>query len=138
DVRDPGNLGAIIRLCDWFGISDLVCSHETVDCFNPKVIQATMGSITRVNVTYVDLPSVLSETNVPIFGTFMDGANVYNKALAKKVILVSGNEANGTSNVITELVTEKLATTRSGDIQATESINVATAAAILPSEFRRC
>lgn len=137
DVRDPGNLGTIIRLCDWFGINDLVCSHETVDCFNPKVIQATMGSITRVNVTYVDLPSFLSETNVPIFGTFMDGENVYNKTLPKKGILVLGNEANGISNVITELVTEKLAIPRFGNIQATESLNVATATAILLSEFRR-
>lgn len=137
DVRDPGNLGTIIRLCDWFGISDLVCSHETVDCFNPKVIQATMGSITRVNVTYVDLPSFLSETNVPIFGTFMDGENVYNKTLPKKGILVLGNEANGISNEITELVTEKLAIPRFGNIQATESLNVATATAILLSEFRR-
>lgn len=137
DVRDPGNLGTIIRLCDWFGIKDLVCSNETVDCFNPKVIQATMGSITRVNVTYGDLSTIIKETDVPIFGTFMDGENVYNKILPKKGILVLGNEANGISNEITKLVTEKLAIPRFGNIRATESLNVATATAILLSEFRR-
>src|SRR5210317_1466192 len=76
-VRDPGNLGTIIRLCDWFGITDLVCSKETVDCFNPKVIQATMGSIIRVNISYEDLEVFLKETKLPIFGAFMEGKNVY-------------------------------------------------------------
>src|SRR5690606_30711831 len=97
DIRDPGNLGTIIRLCDWFGIKDLVCSQETVDCFNPKVIQATMGSITRVNVTYVDLPAFLKGIDLTIFGTFMDGGNMYEKKLPKKGVLVLGNEANGIS-----------------------------------------
>ncbi|OYX27489.1 MAG: RNA methyltransferase [Flavobacteriales bacterium 32-35-8] len=137
DIRDPGNLGTIIRLCDWFGIKDLVCSNETVDCFNPKVVQATMGSISRVNITYVDLPSFLKKVEVPIFGTFMDGENVYNKSLPKNGILVLGNEANGISKAIEVIVKEKIAIPRFGNIQATESLNVATATAILLSEFSR-
>ncbi|PKQ43773.1 TrmH family RNA methyltransferase [Confluentibacter flavum] len=137
DIRDPGNLGTIIRLCDWFGVKDLVCSNETVDCFNPKVIQATMGSITRVNITYVDLPAFLKNVDVPIFGTFMDGENVYNKSLPKKGVLVLGNEANGISKDIEVLIKEKIAIPRFGNIQAAESLNVATATAILLSEFRR-
>lgn len=137
DIRDPGNLGTIIRLCDWFGIKDLVCSNETVDCFNPKVVQATMGSISRVNITYVDLPSFLKEVEVSIFGTFMDGENVYNKSLPKNGVLILGNEANGISKDIEEIIKEKIAIPRFGNIQATESLNVATATAILLSEFRR-
>ncbi|WP_111308599.1 TrmH family RNA methyltransferase [Confluentibacter sediminis] len=137
DVRDPGNLGTIIRLCDWFGVKDLVCSNETVDCFNPKVIQSTMGSITRVNINYIDLPMFLKEVDIPVFGTFMDGENVYNVSLPKKGVLVLGNEANGISKEIESLVKEKLAIPRFGKIQATESLNVATATAILLSEFRR-
>ena len=137
DVRDPGNLGTIIRLCDWFGVKDLVCSNETVDCFNPKVIQSTMGSITRVNINYFDLPTFLKEVDTPIFGTFMDGGNVYNISLPKKGVLVLGNEANGISKEIEFLVKEKLTIPRFGNIQAAESLNVATATAILLSEFRR-
>jgi len=76
-IRDPGNLGTIIRLCDWFGVKQLVCSETTVDCYNPKVVQATMGSLTRVNVLYTNLSTYLSETNLPVFGAFMDGENVY-------------------------------------------------------------
>ena len=137
DVRDPGNLGTIIRLCDWFGIKELVCSKATVDCFNPKVIQATMGSITRVNITYVDLLAFIYETELPVFGAFMDGENVYTKTLPKEGVLVMGNEANGVSKVIEDLVSNKISIPRFGDLQATESLNVATATAILLSEFRR-
>lgn len=137
DIRDPGNLGTIIRLCDWFGIKDLVCSMETVDCFNPKVIQATMGSITRVNMTYLDLPTFLKKNDLTVFGTFMDGDNVYEKNLPKKGVLVLGNEANGISKEIHALVNEKIAIPRFGNLQATESLNVATATAILLSEFRK-
>ncbi|MBU3822042.1 RNA methyltransferase [Flavobacteriaceae bacterium XHP0103] len=137
DVRDPGNLGTIIRLCDWFGINNLICSLETVDCFNPKVIQATMGSITRVNINYVDLPTFLKDSKSPVFGAFMDGENVYNKNLPTKGVLVMGNEANGISKNTEALVTEKIAIPRFGAIQATESLNVATATAILLSEFKR-
>ena len=137
DVRDPGNLGTIIRLCDWFGIRNLICSHETVDCFNPKVIQATMGSISRVNVTYLDLPDFLKQTDLPVFGTFMDGQSVYSCKLAKQGILIMGNEANGISSNVEQYVSRKLSIPRFGSLQATESLNVATATAIFLSEFKR-
>ncbi len=137
DVRDPGNLGTIIRLCDWFGVKHLVCSQATVDCYNPKVIQATMGSLTRVNVVYTDLKKYLSETNLPIYGAFMDGSNVYKTNLPATGILVMGNEANGVSEEISNLITEKISIPRFGEIQQTESLNVAMATGILLSEFRR-
>lgn len=137
DVRDPGNLGTIIRLCDWFGVTDLVCSYETVDCFNPKVIQATMGSISRVNITYLNLSEFLKENRLLSFGTFMDGASIYSKTLPKKGVLILGNEANGISEEIEKLVTEKLSIPRFGNLRATESLNVATATAIFLSEFKR-
>lgn len=136
DVRDPGNLGTIIRLCDWFGIADLVCSNATVDCYNPKVIQATMGSITRVNISYVDLESFLKEKQQPVFGAFMDGDNVYKETLLTDGILVMGNEANGISPNIETLITQKISIPRFGSLKATESLNVATATAILLSEFK--
>lgn len=136
-IGDPGNLGTIIRLCDWFGIKELVCSKETVDCYNPKVIQATMGSIARVNISYVDLNDFLKRTSLPIFGAYMDGENVYNMELPKKGILVMGNEAHGVSKTVENLINKKIAIPRFGDIQATESLNVATATAILLSEFSR-
>ncbi|WP_372757327.1 TrmH family RNA methyltransferase [Mariniflexile sp.] len=137
DVRDPGNLGTIIRLCDWFGVKELVCSKETVDCFNPKVIQSTMGSITRVNVSYVDLIDFIKTNKLPVFGAFMEGEAVYNKQLPEEGILIMGNEANGVSKEVEATVTEKISIPRFGDLQATESLNVATATAILLSEFRR-
>jgi TrmH family RNA methyltransferase len=137
NVRDPGNLGTIIRLCDWFGITDLICNLETVDCFNPKVIQATMGSITRVNISYLDLPEYLKHSDLEIFGAFMDGENIYKKQKPNKGILVLGNEANGISKDIENLITSKISIPRFGELQSTESLNVATATAILLSEFRR-
>jgi RNA methyltransferase, TrmH family len=137
DVRDPGNLGTIIRLCDWFGIKSLVCSNATTDCFNPKVIQATMGSITRVNINYVDLINFLNETKMPIYGAFMEGENVYQTNLKDEGILVMGNEANGISESIEAIITNKISIPRFGDLQAAESLNVATATSILLSEFKR-
>lgn len=136
-VRDPGNLGTIIRLCDWFGIQHLVCSDTTVDCFNPKVVQATMGSLTRVNISYVDLEAFLKSSKLPSFGAFMDGDNVYKETLPQNGILILGNEANGISETIEALVTHKISIPRFGNLQATESLNVATATAILLSEFCR-
>lgn len=136
-VNDPGNLGTIIRLCDWFGVKQLLCSPETVDVYNPKVVQATMGSIARVNVSYVDLTDFISKTALPVFGTFMDGANVYNEKLPSEGILVLGNEANGISPALETIIKNKISIPRFGDIQQTESLNVATAAAIFLSEFRR-
>ena len=137
DIRDPGNLGTIIRLCDWFGIETLLCSDETVDVYNPKVVQATMGSISRVNVVYTSLEKVLKVTSLPILGTFMDGENIYKKELPKEGIIVMGNEANGISPEIENLVTQKIAIPRFGKLQQTESLNVATATAIILSEFKR-
>ncbi len=137
NIRDPGNLGTIIRLCDWFGIKTLFCTEETVDIYNPKVVQATMGSIGRVNVVYGDLDILLSETKLPIFGTFMDGENIYKANLPNEGIIVMGNEANGISKTIEKLVSDRLAIPRFGDLQATESLNVATATAIILSEFKR-
>jgi TrmH family RNA methyltransferase len=137
DIRDPGNLGTIIRLCDWFGIEQLVCSEQTVDVFNPKVVQATMGSISRVNITYLDLSKFLQKTQLPVFGTFMEGNNVYKEKLPSSGILVLGNEANGISPEVENCITHKLSIPRFGNLQLTESLNVATATAIFLSEFRR-
>jgi len=136
-VRDPGNLGTIIRLCDWFGVQQLICSEDTADCYNPKVVQATMGSLARVQVHHVSLPEYLEKINLPIFGGFMDGKNVYSEKLPKDGILVMGNEANGISNEIIQKITHKITIPRFGKIQKTESLNVASATAILLSEFRR-
>ena len=137
DVRDPGNLGTIIRLCDWFGIETLFCSEESVDIYNPKVVQATMGSISRVNVVYGDLEFFLKESSLPVFGTFMDGNNIYQEKLPKEGIIVMGNEANGISPSVEKLVSQRIAIPRFGNLQLTESLNVATATAIILSEFKR-
>ena len=136
-INDPGNLGTIIRLCDWFGIEQLVCSNETVDCFNSKVVQASMGSLTRVAVSYLDLKKYLQNASVPIFVADMDGLDVYKTKLPDSALLVLGNEANGISDEIKQLVTTKITIPRFGAFQQTESLNVATASAILLSEFRR-
>ncbi len=136
-VRDPGNLGTIIRLCDWFGVEHLVCSEETVDCYNPKVVQATMGSLTRVNIHYMELETFLKTADVPKFGAFMEGDTVYNHILPSQGILVMGNEANGISPQIEALIDKKISIPRFGKLQNTESLNVATATAILLSEFTR-
>ncbi len=137
DVRDPGNLGTIIRLCDWFGVKDLVCSQQTVDCYNPKVLQATMGSITRVNISYVDLNVFLKEATLPIYGAFMDGTTVYEATLPEQGILIMGNEANGISSSLETVINKRISIPRFGPVKATESLNVATATAVLLSEFRR-
>ncbi|MEY4432399.1 MAG: rRNA (guanosine-2-O-)-methyltransferase RlmB [Bacteroidota bacterium] len=137
DIRDPGNLGTILRLCDWFGIQQLVCSKETVDLYNPKVVQATMGSIARVNVSYVDLNDFLANTSLPVFGTFMDGNNIYKTSLPHEGIIVMGNEANGISNEVEAIIKNRVTIPRFGAIQKTESLNVATATAIVLSEFSR-
>jgi TrmH family RNA methyltransferase len=136
-INDPGNLGTIIRLCDWFGITQLICSKETVDCFNQKVVQSTMGSLSRVSINYVDLKSYLEETNLPTFIADMDGVNVYKTKLPKEGVLVMGNEANGVSDEIGKIIKNKISIPRFGDSQETESLNVATATAIFLSEFRR-
>ena len=137
DVNDPGNLGTIIRLCDWFGVSKLVCSLNTVDCYNQKVVQASMGSLSRVSMVYQDLISFLKECELPTFIADMDGENVYTTQLPEEGVLIMGNEANGVSNQIRNIIDRKVAIPRFGTIQQTESLNVATATAILLSEFKR-
>jgi TrmH family RNA methyltransferase len=125
-------------LCDWFGIKHIICTNETVDVYNPKVVQATMGSIARVNLVYGDLPSLIqAESDIAVYGTFMDGDNIYEKTVSNKGIIVMGNEANGISSTIENLVTERIALPRYGNLQQTESLNVAMAASIVLSEFRR-
>jgi RNA methyltransferase, TrmH family len=137
DIRDPGNLGTILRLCDWFGIQQLICSKETVDVFNPKVVQATMGSIARVNVTYVDLYDYIANSKLAVFGTFMEGENIYTSNLPQDGIIVMGNEANGIASDLEKIIKHRLTIPRFGTLQKTESLNVATATAIVLSEFRR-
>ena len=136
-INDPGNLGTIIRLCDWFGITQLVCSKDTVDCYNQKVVQASMGSLTRVSIHYTDLENYITKSNLDTFIADMDGQNVYKTKLPKEGILIMGNEANGVSEEIKSLLQYKISIPRFGETQETESLNVATATAILLSEFKR-
>jgi TrmH family RNA methyltransferase len=139
-VQDPGNLGTIIRLADWFGIDTVLCSNETVDAYSPKVVQSCMGAISRVKIVYCDLQKTLNEYNkiIPVYGTFMGGSNIYNEKLVSKAIIVMGNEGNGISPDIEKLITDRIhipsfATNRS----TVESLNVAMATSIVCSEFRR-
>ncbi|MCH9661130.1 MAG: RNA methyltransferase [Bacteroidetes bacterium] len=136
-VRDPGNLGTIIRLCDWFGVHQLVCSLDTVDCFNPKVVQATMGSIARVQISYTDILRYIKEAELPVYAAVMDGTSVYEASLKSDAILVMGNEANGISQPIQKLIEEKVTIPYFGNPDTAESLNVATATGILLNEFRR-
>ncbi len=137
-IQDPGNLGTMIRLADWFGIQNIICSEDTVDVYNPKVIQASMGSLTRVHVLSENLSYFLSNYKNPIYGTFMDGENIYSFSNLSKIgAIVMGNEANGISKEIEKLVTHRISIPRFGNLQITESLNVATASAIIMSEFLR-
>ncbi|MFD1293356.1 TrmH family RNA methyltransferase [Lutibacter holmesii] len=137
EINDPGNLGTIIRLCDWFGIDQLICSTNTVDCYNSKVVMASMGSLTRVSILYTNLSDYLKESVLPKYATLMDGENVYKSKLPKQAILVMGNEANGISDAVLKELDTAVSIPRFGSVQATESLNVATATAILLSEFKR-
>ena len=136
-VNDPGNLGTIIRLCDWFGIEHLLCSKETVDCFNSKVVQASMGSLPRVSIHYVDLIPTFQKLQKPVFIADMDGENIYTSVLPSEGILVLGNEANGVSIAIKNAADRVISIPRFGSLKETESLNVATATAVLLSEFKR-
>ncbi|WP_438967104.1 TrmH family RNA methyltransferase [Flavobacterium sp.] len=137
DIRDPGNMGTIIRLADWFGVLQIVCSNETVDVYNPKVVQSTMGSLARVNVVYLNLNDYLKTCNLPVYGTLLEGENIYSEKLNRNAVVVLGNESNGISATIQELITQKITIPRFGTLQETESLNVATATAIVLSEFCR-
>lgn len=134
DIRDPGNLGTIIRMADWFGIQQIVCSKETVDLYNPKVIQSTMGSFIRVQINYTDLEEFFETYSHPILGTFMDGENLYKTKLPEKAVLLMGNEANGISEKLESFVTQRLSIPRMGKLQQTESLNVAMATSIILGE----
>ncbi|MFV0592889.1 MAG: TrmH family RNA methyltransferase [Draconibacterium sp.] len=140
-IQDPGNLGTILRICDWFGIKNIFCSPATVDPFNPKVIQASMGSFARVSMTECSFESfkrVAQSSNATIYGAFMEGANIYTQDLAQKSVLVMGNEGNGISDKIKDAVDKKISIPNfSGSSQKAESLNVAVATAILCSEFKR-
>ena len=133
DINDPGNLGTIIRICDWFGVKQIVCSENTVDIYNPKVVQATMGSLFRVNVLYVNLVKYLVTVNTPIYGSYMKGENIKNTNSERNSHLVMGNEANGISPEVSKFITDKVAIKNIGG--TTESLNVAVATSILLHEF---
>jgi TrmH family RNA methyltransferase len=139
-VQDPGNFGTIIRIADWFGIDHIVCSPETVDAFSPKVVQATMGALASVNVLYTPLADFLTQisASTPVYGTFMEGNNIYTENLTNNGIIVLGNEGNGISPEIEQFITQKLLIPDFSDGRKnTESLNVAMAGAIVCSEFRR-
>ena len=137
-IQDPGNLGTIIRTADWFGIRDIICSPDTADCFSPKVVQATMGSLAHVSITYCDLVPLLREANVPVYGTLLDGQDIYQQTLSGKGIIVMGNEGNGISPEVRQLITHKLLIPNfNKNNETAESLNVAIATAITCSEFRR-
>lgn len=140
-VQDPGNLGTIIRLADWFGIEHIFASRDTADMYSPKVVQATMGAIARVAVHYVDLPCVLSraaESGAAVYGTFLDGADMYAESLEHNGVIVMGNEGNGISREVSACVNHRLYIPPFPAGRATsESLNVAVATAVVCSEFRR-
>lgn len=139
-VQDPGNLGTIIRIADWFGITTLLCSQDTADAYSPKVIQATMGSIARVRPLYVDLEEVIRSLpdGFPVYGTFLDGDVIYGQQLSSYGMIIMGNEGNGISACIRPLVSHRLLIPNFPPGRATaDSLNVAIATAITCSEFRR-
>lgn len=133
-IQDPGNMGTIIRTADWFGIENIICSEDCVEVYNPKVVQATMGSLSRMNVHYVDLVSVMSNTKLPVYGALLDGENIYNTNFGTEGLIVMGNEGNGLSEEVKQLVTKAITIPRGG---MAESLNVAIATAIFCSEVCR-
>lgn len=141
DVQNPGNLGTIIRLADWFGIPEIVCSPATADCFNPKVVQATMGAILRVRIHYTDLAPYLAlarERDIPVYGTFLEGENMYASPLSPTGIVLMGNEGQGVSPDAAQYVSRKLfIPPYPADRSGSESLNVAVATAVVCAEFRR-
>jgi TrmH family RNA methyltransferase len=140
DVQNPGNLGTIVRLADWFGIEHIFCSKGCADIYNPKTVQATMGGIARVQVHEADLPELLSrlDKDIPVYGTFLDGENIYGKELENRGLIVMGNEGKGVSKEVAAFVTERLYIPNYPEGRETsESLNVAIATAIVCAEFRR-
>jgi TrmH family RNA methyltransferase len=140
DVQDPGNLGTIIRLADWFGIEHILCNQGTADAYSPKVVQATMGSIARVKLHYTNLADYLEQLQdaVPVYGTFLDGNNLYAEKLSPSGIIIMGNEGNGISEQVERYVTKRLLIpSYPAERPTAESLNVAIATAITCAEFRR-
>lgn len=137
-VQDPGNLGTILRICDWFGIRQVLCSEGTADVYNPKCVQSCMGALARVEVYYCNLPEVLAMAQMPVCGTFLDGTDIYTEELPSSGIIVMGNEGNGISKEVAELVSHRLYVPNfpKGSL-TTESLNVAVATGIVCAEFRR-
>ena len=133
-IQDPGNMGTIIRTADWFGIDHIICSEDCVDVYNPKVVQATMGSLSRVNVHYTDIAGVLTEVKLPVYGALLDGENIYTTNFGTEGLIVMGNEGNGLRPDIIRLVNKAVTIPRTGKA---ESLNVAIATAIFCSEINR-
>jgi len=133
-LQDPGNLGTIIRTADWFGIRDIICSEDTVDAYNPKVVQASMGSLSRINVHYTNLAAVLPQIGLPIFGAVLNGENIYHTDFGAEGLIVLGNEGNGLRPEIEKLIGKAVTVPRTGKA---ESLNVAIAAALFCSEINR-
>ena len=137
-VQDPGNLGTIARIADWFGIRNILCSAETADIYNPKAVQATMGALARVKFHYTDLLQLLSQYDGPVYGTFLDGENIYGQELSENGIIVMGNEGKGISQSVGEMINRRLYIPNYPiGTQTTESLNVAIATSIVCAEFRR-
>ena len=137
-INDPGNLGTIIRTCEWFGVKDIVCSLDSVDCYNPKVVQSAMGSLYRINITYLDLTNFLKSESLNKFGTFINGESVYeNKISTDNGIVVFGNEANGISSNLRSLIDVELTIPRFNNKSYPESLNLSNSLGIILSEFSR-
>ncbi|MBR4843134.1 MAG: RNA methyltransferase [Bacteroidaceae bacterium] len=139
-IQDPGNLGTIVRIADWFGISEIFCSSDCTDIYGPKAVQATMGAMARVHIHYVDLASTISALppGTPVYGTFLDGDNIYSRELTSNGVIIMGNEGNGISREVSALAGERLfIPSWPGDTPTSESLNVAAATSIICAEFRR-
>ena len=137
-IRDPGNLGTIIRTCEWFGVNDIICSNDSVDCFNPKVVQSAMGSLSRISINYLDLNSYLKNTKLNLTGLTLNGDSLYtNKSSFEKGILIFGNEANGISDKLLSVLNQNLTIPRSINSDFPESLNLSISVGIVLGEIKR-
>jgi TrmH family RNA methyltransferase len=140
DISDPGNLGTLIRIAAWFGIDEIICSENSVDCFNPKVVQSAMGALFKINITYSDLKNVFEKNktvkNLPVYGTVLDGKNLYEEDLSGDGFILIGSESSGISHDLYKFVTHKITIPSYGN-KAIDSLNVAVATGIICAEFRK-
>jgi len=137
-IRDPGNLGTIIRTCEWFGVNDIICSNDSVDCFNPKVVQSAMGSLSRISINYLDLNSYLKNTKLNLTGMTLNGDSLYtNKSSFEKGILIFGNEANGISDKLLSVLNQNLTIPRSINSDFPESLNLSISVGVVLGEIKR-